>query len=280
VHPSWRDLVIVELAGDAPARCRFLERCGLEGILLGLSVAGGASGERVLPLLHDDADWDTLTARIRRLAPELDDASAIRLLESLDAALDADLPDRTRVETAALAALALERLAAAWDARHLTLAVAALETWFALASRVPEPPPAPGLARSWIELLPTEPVDLGSREEVVRFDEWLALADVLRAFAPEELERYEFPERQHHVVAAFVIAATKSPPEAEELVTQVLNRIRGVAPAYAPAAVQATQALTAKGEPWFEVRFETHLPRPEQTPTDRTLVERVLRDLG
>jgi hypothetical protein len=280
VHPSWRDLVIAELAGDAPARRRFLERCGLEGILLALSVAGGASGERVLPLLYDDADWDTLIARVRRLAPDLDDASAIRLLESLGAALDADLPDRMRAETAALAALTLERLAAAWDARHLTLAVAALEAWFALASRLREPPPAPGVAGTWIELLPTGPVYLGSREEIIRFDEWLALADVLRAFAPEELERFEFPERQRHVFAAFVSAATKPPPEAEDVVTHVLNRIRRVAPAYAPGAVRATRALAAKDEPWFEVRFETHVRRPDPAPSDRTLVERVLRDLG
>jgi hypothetical protein len=143
-----------------------------------------------------------------------------------------------------------------------------------------EPPPAPGIARTWIELLPTEPVGLGSREEVVRFDEWLALADVLRAFAPEDLERFQFPERQHHVFAAFVIAARESPPETEEPVTQVLYRIRRVAPAYAPAAVQATQALTTKDEPWFDVRFESHLRRPEPAPIDRILVDRVLRDLG
>jgi hypothetical protein len=31
VHPSWRDLVITQLAEDPAARSRFLERCGLEG---------------------------------------------------------------------------------------------------------------------------------------------------------------------------------------------------------------------------------------------------------
>jgi len=268
------------LAEDEAARRRFLRRCGLEGILLAVSVAGGAAGERVLPLLHDDVDWDTLTARVDQISPGLDEVSAIRLLGSLAAALDADLPSRARAEVAALATLALERLAVAWDNRHVPLAAAALEAWFALASRLSEPPSAPEVARTWIELLPTGPIDLKSREALVRFDEWLALAEVLTAFAPEQFERFAFPERQHQVFAAFVVAATQPPVEAEELVAQILGRIRRVAPAYAPAAAQATHALEAKDEAWFEVRFETHPRRPEAAPTDRILVERVLSDLG
>lgn len=155
-----------------------------------------------------------------------------------------------------------------------------LEAWFAVACRLPEPRSAPEVARTWIELLPTDPIDIRSREALVRFDEWLALAEVLRAFAPEEIEGFEFPERQHDVFAAFVVAATQPPDEAEELVAQILNRIRRIAPAHAPAAAHATHALEAKDEPWFEVRFETHPRRRESAPTDRSLVERVLRDLG
>ena len=280
VHPSWRDLVVAELAEDAPARRAFLERSGLEGVLLAVSVAGGAAGERVLPLLREDADWDTLTARVGRLARDLDDASAIRLLASLDAALASDLPERARAELTALARFSLERLATAWDDRPVMLAVPALEAWFRLALRLPDPPRPPEVARTWIELLPTEPVDLESKEELARFDEWLALAAVLQAFVPEELEHFEFPHGQRDVFTAFVAAATAAPAEVKDLVTQILHRIRRLAPDHAPAAGHATLTLAAKEEPWFEVRFETHVRRPEPKPDDRTLVERVLRDLG
>lgn len=282
VHPSWRDLVIVKLADDARARHRFLERSSLDGVLLALSVAGGAAGERVLPLLLDDSDWDTLTARVAGLMPELDNASAIRLLESLEAALEADLPERARVEAEVLAAFALERLGALWNGGDVTLPVAAIEAWLTVASRLSDPPPAPCVDRLWIELLPTEPVHLRARHELVRFDEWLALADVLRLLAPEELQRFGFPERQHDVLAGFVAASTMCPDDAEELVTQILRRIRRAAPSYAPAAAEATHTLEAKDEPepWFDVRFETHPRRPEPAPTDRILVERVLRDLA
>ena len=280
MHPSWRDLVIAELADDSAARRRFLERSGLNGVLLALSVAGGATGERLLPLLLDDRDWDTLTARVGDLAPELDSASAIRLLAALEAALNADLPERTRIEAEALATFALERLTALWDSSKHTLPVAALEAWLATASRLSNPPPVPPVAPLWIELLPTQLVHLRSQDELVRFDEWLALADVLRLFAPQELEHFQFPERHHDVLARFVAASAMCPDDTEELVTQILRRIRRVAPAYAPDAAEAAHALAAKEEPWFEVRFETHPQRSEPALADLILVERVLRDLA
>jgi hypothetical protein len=91
VHPSWRDLVIEDLAGDPDARGRFLTRCSLNGLLLGLSVGGGATGERRFPLLVADADWDTATQRLGELTPALEDADLVRLLASLDASVQAPL---------------------------------------------------------------------------------------------------------------------------------------------------------------------------------------------
>ena len=53
IHPSYRDLVIDELSQDQSLRLRFLQMANLEGIKLALSQAGGAKGERHLPLLKD-----------------------------------------------------------------------------------------------------------------------------------------------------------------------------------------------------------------------------------
>lgn len=280
VHPSWRDLVIAELAEDAVARARFLERCDLEGILLALSVAGGPTGERLLPLLRDDADWDAVTARVARLASELDAPEAIRVLGALDAALEANLPDRSRSEALALARVLLERLAGMWDERRAALPVGALEAWLVLATRLPEPPAPPAVDRTWLELDQTEPVDVAARDELVRFDEWLVLASVLRRLAPDELVRFGFPERYDAILATFVgDAAREATADLEELVRRILQRLRQVAPTYAVAATQARWALAEKDDPWFEVRFETHPRLPEPAVADRVLVERVLRDL-
>jgi hypothetical protein len=62
-------------------------------------------------------------------------------------------------------------------------------------------------------------------------------------------------------------------------VTRILSRIRRLAPEYGPAATVATRAIEEQDEPWFEVRFETHPRHPEPAAADRTLLDRVLRDL-
>src|SRR5437588_9773703 len=67
MHPSWRDLVIDHLASDDQARETFLQRCGLQGFLLALSTAGGATGERKSPLLVRAEDWDALIASVPRV---------------------------------------------------------------------------------------------------------------------------------------------------------------------------------------------------------------------
>jgi hypothetical protein len=281
VHPSWRDLVIAELAGDAESRMRFLERCGVEGILLALSVAGGPAGDRRVPLLRDDSDWDTVAARSASLLAELDDPSAIRVLGALDGALAAELLPRARHEAVALARLMLERLAGAWRDRRTALPVGALEAWLSLAARVPDPPPAPDVARTWLELAPVEPVDVGSREELVLFDEWLALAAVLDRFAPQELSRFGFPGRHERIFASFVRDARgEVGDDLEALVTRSLRRLRQVVPELAFEATRSRWALAEKDDPWFDVRFETHTRTPEPVEADRLLVERVLSDLG
>jgi len=67
VHPSCRDLAIIELSADVNARHLFLERCTETGIGLACSFAGGEAGERQLPLLHNAHDWQRFGRRCREL---------------------------------------------------------------------------------------------------------------------------------------------------------------------------------------------------------------------
>jgi hypothetical protein len=55
LHPSWRDLVIEHLAGDADARARLLTGCSGHGVLLALSFGGGEHGDR--ELLRTAPEW-------------------------------------------------------------------------------------------------------------------------------------------------------------------------------------------------------------------------------
>jgi hypothetical protein len=120
VHPSWRDLVIADLAADGERRRAFLHGCGVQGMMLALSVGGGVRGERSLPLLVEDADWDAAGDRIHRLAHELGEDDLDSLRRALQVAFDGTDPPQAD-EVLALAELVQDG-----------------------ARRRPAPPPMPG----------------------------------------------------------------------------------------------------------------------------------------
>ena len=141
VHPSWRDLVIDELAADADGAPR------LPPALLGRRPAARALARRrrgratrSLPLLVDDADWDAAAERIHELVPELDDADLLRLLTSLDVGVRTGRrahgrrAARARVDGARPPRRRAGGRAAALPSAEV------LGKWLDLAARLPEPP--------------------------------------------------------------------------------------------------------------------------------------------
>lgn len=148
VHPSWRDLVIEQLAADAKTRRGFLQHCSLEGVLLAVSREGGRAGERRRPLLVNDGDWDALSERLYELMPELADADLMRLLAVLeDELLGADRENLSEVE--ALAGSALDRIATCWERGVSFASESLLDRWREVASRLPEQPRHPLVGRLW-----------------------------------------------------------------------------------------------------------------------------------
>jgi hypothetical protein len=154
VHPSWRDLVIDELAADAHTRRRFLERCSIEGVLLALSRAGGRAGQRQRPLLRADGDWDALTERVYELVPQLTDPELLRLLTTLTDSLTFSNADAT--EPAALSTTLLRQLRGHWERGDSFANEALLERWHALALLLPEEVAPPRSARLWELPPPTQ----------------------------------------------------------------------------------------------------------------------------
>jgi hypothetical protein len=294
VHPSWRDLVIEELVEDGDARRKFLRDSSIEGLLLALSIGGGETGERVLPLLREDADWDALADRVGSLAAELEAPSITRLLGSLAEARMA-VPHK-RDELDALAAYALELVARYWNETRVVIPVGLLSLWLEVAATLPEQPDRPQLAATWIDLLPTEIADLDDDAELARFDEWTALADLLSEHAPEQLASFGFPERQQRkAIAGFVESARlladrirESPRR--ELVAGILRRLARLAPNYVVEAAGLADRLSEPPPSPFDVaapptrtmspELQRILDAPPRRPrSDRALVARVLRDL-
>jgi len=292
VHPSWRDLVIDELAHDAPARRAFLHACGVHGAALALSTAGGVAGERALPLLRDDGDWDALADRLAELVPELDAPETTvvlaTLVESRRGTTGAE-----RSELDALATEMLERLARAWAAVPGSLPVGLLAEWLALASELPEQPPLPALAATWVELAPTGPVDLGSAAEATAFDDWTVLAELLHEHDPDALARFGFPGAQMGELATYIDRAwVEIDSPARDTIVRSLRRIaRLVQPLSLDASLCARrfELRTAERErreeelvelrplsPELERLLEQPLPSRHD---DEAVVARVLRDL-
>jgi hypothetical protein len=257
IHPSWRDLVISELAADAALRRRFLAHCGVDGAALALSIGGGATGERVRPLLRDDADWDALADGVHRVCEELDEPEAVRLLTVLEGAHD---------EVCALRAMVLERLERRWQ--HGAVGIDELEAWTDASDALPA---FAIVAASWLELTPDRAPQ--TPVELERFADWVRLAELLRLYGDDLLERFGFPASFGLILDAFLRTPGNGEPEQErQLRLETCMRLETLDPARAGIA---QKQLPREASVVIEA-FE--LP-PMDPLAPRFAVDRVLRDL-
>ena len=295
VHPSWRDVVIDELAGDPDARRAFLRDCSVEGLLLALSTEGGVSGERSLPLLKEDADWDLVGDRATGCLSELDDPTLGRLLTAIGEARSV-APERETAELEALGGSVLERLARRWNAAHTVIPVGVLAAWFDLAGQLRQRPPEPEVGPTWVEYVPIRRVDISDQSQLTRVDDWIALAALLREHAPQTLPAFGFPERQAEVLQLLVLDAANRagdphPPPLRDPLVSVLLRLADLAPEYVVGAGVTADRVAAMSD---ETQFEPsrHPPRqiseelravldapPSTDVSDEQIVARILRDL-
>jgi hypothetical protein len=285
VHPSWRDLVIDELAGDADARHDFLRACGIHGIVLALSTAGGAAGARSLPLLVHDADWDALADRVAALIPELEAPEVTMLLAALGEARQA-APE----EGNALATDVLGQLARLWDRGATAAPVGLLAAWFELAAELEEQPHPPSAAPAWFDLVPTGRVDIVA--DAVEFDDWAALVELLAERAPGALQALGFPDKQRLVLLQFIDDAQDAVDESIDLphVDAVIRSLMRLA-AVGLDAERAFRVAWRLRHPRVVIEEAAAEPRELSPELQRLLdftmpatseqmrVERVLRDL-
>ena len=216
VHPTWRDLVIERLAGDTDRRRRFLSRCGPHGVVLALSTAGGAEGERSLPLIAGDADWDALGDRIYALLPELDHAELTMVLQAILNTIQTMTMDRVAAgEARVLARMALERSAGIWSGVGAPVLLDCVDAWLSLSDHL-DPPVLPDfLGPTWAELLPAALPDPDDLCEVQRFADWVALCELLGEFSREQLEELGFSDDHDALIRQY----REQPGPVSELLT-------------------------------------------------------------
>jgi hypothetical protein len=288
VHPSWRDLVIDELRTDREARRRFLRACGPYGALLVLSQEGGTAGERALPLLVDDVDWDTFTDRVAELLPELEDRDLARLLVAGEAALGADLHAYRRAEVESFVAYGLRAVRRRWDAQRQPLPVFLLEAWYSANAHLRESLEPPQIGATWAELHPASLALRDDVSELRRAEEWLALAQVLGQHDPTSLAALGFPARDDATLTRLVDTARqliRAPdPSVRSLGEQIVARLGAVAPGHA-VQLGSPEALGAPPEDRWWVPEDIAAPPTTERVTPapsiftREDVDLVLRDL-
>jgi len=292
VHPSWRDLVIGELAENALARRRFLSACGIYGVTLAISRQGGATGERSLPLLSTDGDWDTLGDRIAELLPALEDHDLGRLLTALSDALSDWLPPPARPEMHCLAAYVLGASSRRWRGHVRPVPVFLLDGWYSVSALLPERPEPPPIRVTWHELAPSRSLLVGglTARDLQELDDWLTLAQILAAHAPEMLERLGFYEPGQQLLLAHLAVelGEVADPDVTTLAENLLSRIRELSPRDHVANLARTTLRKLRSTPvderWWTPR-DIDAP-PTREPVTRELagftredVDRVLADL-
>ncbi len=291
VHPSWRDLVIDELRDDPEARRRFLSASAVDGVTLALSRAGGVAGERTLPLMIVDADWDALGGRLHELRRELEDRELARVLLALSGALDAVGDPRQARELDCLAVDVLRATRRAWDEQHGPVPVFLLEAWHGLNAGVVEPVVHPQLAASWAELHPGGLLlEHPDRSELDRTEEWLALAEILSRYDPVALQELGFFDRDREFLERLIVTLTRTSTDEDlrPLAESVLARIERVVPDLAAGAHSAREIgrlVEGLGRRRWWVPEDIAAPPSTEPATasttqfNRSDVDRVLRDL-
>ena len=286
VHPSWRDLVINQLREDTAARGRFLETCGVHGATLALSQEGGIAGERTLPLLVTDADWDLLGDRLRQLLREVEDQDLARVLLSLDDVLSADIePSQTR-EAGSLAEHLLGATRRSWEKLHRPFPVFLVEAWYALNARVPKPAGSLPLGPTWGELHPGLLLfEELSRSELPRADEWLALAQTLNNYDPDALTALGFFEHDRELIEQLIPTLRGAlDDDVRALAESTLVRIAELFPHQGWFAQRVITAIHAEDQRWWAPEDIPAPPTTERVTSGpveftRQDVARVLNDL-
>jgi conflict system STAND superfamily ATPase len=289
VHPSWRDLVVDELRRDAAARRRFLDACGVHGAMLALSREGGVAGERMLPLLVDDGDWDHLGDRTHQLLHELEDQELGHLLLALQAVRTMDVTRSQKREARNLATYLLITLAQHWDQQRVPVPSFLLEQWYDLNLWALQPIAPPRLDRTWAELYPVLPRTGGlDRSELARADEWLAVAQILHAYDPGRLAELGFFERDQELLARLTETLARTTDEdtrplAESILTRIEQLVDG---RVYLAAHDALTTIEHSGDeqPWWTPEDLPAPPSSDPVPIPgadfaREDVRRVLVDL-
>lgn len=210
IHPSYRDLVIEELAADNMLRQRVLTSITLSGLKVAVSDTSGPYGEQKYPLIASASDWKLLCEGCVKLVGSCSTVDATDALEVLASAAQNATESDVRHELSQIIFRICEAVREHWDANRAIFTARQLLTFCQtslLASRLPA---LPRFDHSWETLEKRVMTNLTAWEtdKVVdsdTLDEWIQLAHVIAENEPRFLRQKQFPTKYRVVVNRIVI---------------------------------------------------------------------------
>lgn len=198
MHPSYRDLIIDELALDDDLRTQFLKNMSVQGIKLTISDTGGQEGRRRLPLITDSKSWKLFRSRCVQISASLDSRDEENLLTALTAAIQSAHKDEEVRQLAITLQAVCDSLRDKWNSTEAILSASAIRSC-CNASLLLEPlPPLPLLKPTWLATYDEFQDDLndckiGDKFDLYLLESWTDLLGVIRTNEPRFLRQIGFP---------------------------------------------------------------------------------------
>lgn len=217
-HPSYRDLVIEELATDLSLRNGFLGTMALPGIKLAISDAGGSTGSRRLPLMSGAECWAALGCRCQAVVREAAPADLAELLTALISAVENEPDAEVRGRLLSVLAEVCEGSRVRWNDCREALSSTAIASYRDASLLMDPLPPMPNLRPSWEAREKSVVAVLQAREPLLwKFgvlEEWATTVSAVAETEPRMLRQPGLPEKSQEVVEAVVTALLEESEEA------------------------------------------------------------------
>lgn len=210
IHPSYRDLVIEKVSNDTKMSKRLLEFGSIDIIKLAISDTGGQEGERRLPLLTSNEQWEIFRERCLELVDEItNDDSIISLLVTLRSSyLNSSEKSTERDKISQISKEILERLNNKWNANEKELTPQILDAYFRLSLIVTPLPSSPNVKCSWDSTFKKFKKGIklskNSAFDIDLFSPWIELLYIIKNNEPRFLKQVSFTEQYREIIKGFI----------------------------------------------------------------------------
>lgn len=213
MHPSWRDLVIEYISKNSEIRKEFLSKCGVEGILLAISSAGGSEGQRQSPFLICQEDVSDVARSASNIIEHDESVHTSWILFSIFEVVSkihrAETTPPLGQEILKLTEEILLACRKRWDKTEETVFSSQISAYYKISEYISPLPPSPNLQNIWnnawdIALSEIENFDdVDAKPNIDGFAEWVELLLIIRQNEPRFLRQFRFLKIEENRIREF-----------------------------------------------------------------------------